>query len=87
MGVAGGREHVDGSGGGCGSSGGATAARGQRRGRRRHRRTGVPGPGGGAAAAVATLSPWLDPLNVKSSRLIVVKCYVVQGLLLIVVML
>ena len=85
MGVAGGREHVDGSGGGCGSSGGATAARGQRRGRRRHR-----APGASlavAAAAVATLSPWLDRLNVKSSRLIVVKCYVVQGLLLIVVML
>ena len=86
MGVAGGREHVDGSGGGCGSSGGATAARGQRRGRRRHRRTGVPG-GGAGCGGVATLSPWLDPLNVKSSRLIVVKCYVVQGLLLIVVML
>ena len=62
--------------GGSGGDGGATAAPAS-----------LAGPGGGAAAAVATLSPWLDRLNVKSSRLIVVKCYVVQGLLLIVVML
>ena len=83
MGVAGGREHVDGSGGGCGSSSGTTAAQGQRRGRRRHRAPAPPAGGGD----IIPLSPWLDPLNVKSSRLIVVKCYVVQGLLLIVVML